>query len=89
MGAKGSVEVETLIAQDSIDREEIMSKLEKQLENDFNGDTDHVQGVRSVVDWNRTFGESDLSGAQLLHSLHHGPHMLAHKHPYGRQSCSS
>jgi hypothetical protein len=28
--------------------------------------------------------DNDISGAQVLHSLHHGPHMLAHKHPpYG------
>jgi hypothetical protein len=52
MGAKGSVEVETLIAQDSI--EEIMSKLEKQLENDFDADTDDVEGVRLVADGVKT-----------------------------------
>ncbi|KAL3914146.1 MAG: hypothetical protein SGILL_006216 [Bacillariaceae sp.] len=52
MGAKGAVEVETLIAENSI--EETMVGLEKQLEQGFDADSDDVEGVRSVADGVKT-----------------------------------
>jgi SNF2-related domain/Helicase conserved C-terminal domain len=51
MGAKGAVNVETLIAKDSI--EETMASLEQGLEEDDDASLEAVQGVRSVSDGNK------------------------------------
>mmetsp|Transcript_6959 Transcript_6959/g.11018 ORF Transcript_6959/g.11018 Transcript_6959/m.11018 type:complete len:735 (+) Transcript_6959:404-2608(+) len=64
MGAKGSVQVETLIAENTI--EEIMSSLEKGIEQDIDKDSDGVKGLESIVEGKDKSSEYQRAKVQFL-----------------------
>jgi hypothetical protein len=66
MGARGPVEVETLIAENSI--EETMAELEKGLEQDGEVDSGDAEDVRSIADGSKA---SEYQKAKVNHLLKH------------------